>query len=421
LKIGFVGLGKLGLPVALALEKHGHAIVGTDLSFKVKQIFETRTYPYKEKGVTELLKKSELKLTDDLDEVIRESDFVFCAIQTPHDPRYEGLTKLPPDDRKDFNYNLLKIGVQQIAQSCEKLQKKIILLVVSTVLPGTIDREIVPVLNDYISLCYNPFFIAMGTVIYDFENPEFVLLGCADNDVIEAVKSLYNTVHCRKVLVTTIKTAELVKVAYNTYISSKLCFINTMAEICEKIGGDVDDLTTAMSLSTDRLISTKYLQAGMGDGGGCHPRDLIAMSWLAKKLDLSYNLFESYNMQREKYTVWLATVIGNAQKAIGLPIVILGKAYKAETNITVGSSALLLSNILAEQGLDHYLYDPHVDDFNFGLEEPCVYFIATQHQCFAEWAYPKGSVIIDPWGYIPNKENVSIMRIGRGTCLEKEC
>ena len=132
--------------------------------------------------------------------------------------------------------------------------------------------------------------------------------------------------------------------AYNTFIGMKIAFANTMMEICHKTGADVDAVSDAMSLATERLISGRYLRGGMGDGGGCHPRDNIAMSWLAGELDLSYDFFDSLMKCREEQTMWLANLIkeelqGNDHLN---EVIILGQAFKEETNLTVGSPATLL-------------------------------------------------------------------------------
>ena len=412
MNIGFVGLGKLGLPVALSLENHGCNITACDISDKVLAIVRNKQLPYLEEGAQELLNKTKIKLGG-IEDVVKASDIIFVPIQTPHAPKYEGITILP-DERMDFDYSFLKAGVAQIAKTCQEQQKHVIIVVISTVLPGTISREILPLLNEYTRFCYNPFFLAMGKAIPDFENPEFVLLGCENKAVVIEIKKLYAMVHKKPVFVTDVCTAELIKVAYNTFIGSKISFINTMMEICEKTGADVDDVTACLSLATKRLISTKYLQAGMGDGGPCHPRDGIAMSWLAQELDLSFDLFEGFMLQREWHTKWLARIVIDEQKKTGFPVNLLGITYKPETNLTIGSSAILLRNLLLSAGVSVYTYDPMINiKYKLYLEAPAVFFIGTKHAEFSTYKFPKGSVIIDPWGYIPEAEGVKVISVGR--------
>jgi UDPglucose 6-dehydrogenase len=207
---------------------------------------------------------------------------------------------------------------------------------------------------------YNPFFIAMGTTIPDFRDPEFVLVG-TDGAHPGPLKEFYSTIHSKPVFVTTIKTAELTKVAYNTFIGLKIAFANTMMELCEKTGADVDDLVDALSLADRRILSPAYLRGGMGDGGGCHPRDNIALSWLAREVGLSYDLFSALMECRERQTEWLADMITEYGDGEEWPVEIMGKAYKPNTALTVGSPATLLANMLRERGIEFEHTDPVVD------------------------------------------------------------
>ena len=345
MKVGFLGLGKLGLPCALAVEKAGHPVKGFDPSPEVQRIVVSKSLPYREDQAQELLLESSIEVVEP-EELAKWADLIFVAVQTPHQEQYEGISTLPPH-RADFDYSWLKDAVASVPRAkC--------LVVISTVLPGTMDGIFEAGLCDPQKTLYNPFFIAMGTTIPDFRNPEFVLVG-TDYAHPGPLRELYSTIHSRPIFVTTIKTAELTKVAYNTFIGLKIAFANTMMEICHKTGADVDDLVDALSLASTRILSPAYLRGGMGDGGGCHPRDNIAMSWLARELDLSYDIFEALMLCREKQTQWLADLA----KAEELPIVIKGKAYKPETNLTVGSPALLLASLLEEDGVDFSHEDPY--------------------------------------------------------------
>lgn len=411
-KVGFVGLGKLGLPVALSIENKGHRVCGYDINHDVKTYLETRKIPYEEEGTPELLEKTDIKWMNSIKDVVENSDFVFCPVQTPHKEMFEGITRLP-DQREDFDYSFLKLAVKDIASAALSLNKDIVLIIISTVLPGTIEREIVPLLNKNITLCYNPFFIAMGTTRYDFENPEFVLLGCNDNYVSNLVTQFYRTLHNKPVFQTTIKNAELIKVVYNTFISTKIAFINTIAELCHKVGADVDAVSEALFLATDRIISTKYMRGGMGDGGGCHPRDNIALSRLAREMQLKFDWFEAIMLQREGHTKWLAEVIAEEKDRKHLPVVLCGKAFKRNIALTVGSPAILLHNLLKIINIQSDWYDPHVYPGQPFFEQPAIFFISTNHDMFKDLKFPEGSVVIDPWGMIEDQKKVEVIRLGR--------
>lgn len=346
MKIGFIGLGKLGLPVALAVESKGHQVIGTDINDITLRNIRFKTLNYVEKGAEELLTKSKIEIKN-LNKIVEESDIIFVPIQTPHDKKYEGVTRLP-EETADFNYDYLVKGIKDLNEEIEKQRKDKTVIIISTVLPGTISRLIKPILGSHLKLCYNPYFIAMGTTIDDFLNAEINLFGVDDKNAAKMAEKFYKTINKAPFFKTTIENAELIKVAYNTFISTKISMINTLMETCHYLPNtNVDDITEALSLCTTRLISKKYLNGGMGDGGGCHPRDNIALSHLARKLKLSYNWYDNIMKQRENQTEWLADLIienkGDRQ------INILGKTFKPETNIVTGSPSILLKNILEEK------------------------------------------------------------------------
>ena len=419
MNIGFIGLGKLGLPCALAVESRGHKVVGYDPSQQVKDIIDSKKLQYQEAHAQDLLLKSEIEVKP-VEEVVGESEIIFVPIQTPHDPLYEGTTRLP-DKRVDFDYTYLKKGIKDLSEEIYYQQSKKVVIIISTVLPGTIRREIKPLIEDnpYFKLCYNPFFIAMGTTIDDFLRPEIVLFGKDSNWAANIAKKFYRTIHHAPFYETTIENAELIKVVYNTFIGTKLAFVNTVMEACHKLPNtNVDDVMNALKMCDDRIISDRYLSGGMGDGGGCHPRDNIALSWLSRKLNLSYDWFDNIMKQRENQTDWLCDLIEETSFKYkgcvdGYPILILGKSFKSETNITTGSPSILLKNILEERGHKVSMWDPYVDTHKLLVgEEPMVYFIGTKHPDFTSYEYNQGSIIIDPWRYIPEQENCEIISIG---------
>ena len=190
---------------------------------------------------------------------------------------------------------------------------------------------------------------------------------------------------------------------------------------------NIDEVTNGLKLATRRLISGAYMSGGMGDGGGCHPRDNIALSHLSQKLNLSYDWFDSIMMQREKQTDWLAELI--LENSNNRQINILGKTFKPETNLILGSPSLLLENILKEKGHTVFSWDPYVDDkydevansYNW-LDSKInhVFFIGTKHPDFINFKYPRKSIIIDPFRYIYNIENSKVIRIGDNTSSSDE-
>ena len=411
MNIGFLGLGKLGLPCALAIEAKGHKVCGYDINPGVGEILNTKKLPYREAGAQEYLDKTEISFCD-ISSVVSRSDIIFVPIQTPHNPRYEGVSRLP-EERVDFDYTWLKEGIKNLAKEIDKQGRDKVVIIISTVLPGTIRREIKPLLNSHVKLCYNPFFIAMGTTIKDFLHPEFVLFGVDDDEAHGIAKEFYATIHDRPVYKCTIEEAEMIKVSYNTYITMKICLANTIMEVAHKSENiDCDNVMRGMFLANERLISTKYLLGGMGDGGGCHPRDNIALSWLAKKLDLSYDWYENLMVCREKQTEWLADLIVEQRQNTDLPIIILGKCFKKETNLTTGSPSILLKNLLEERNEEVIAFDPWIDDGDPPLSSPAIFFMGTNHDKFLKYDFPEGSVVIDPWRYVNQQTGVKLIKVG---------
>ena len=416
MKVGFLGLGKLGLPVALAIESKGHDVCGTDISNTTLENIKIKKINYKEIWVDDYLKNTKLQVFD-LEGVVRNSDIIFVPIQTPHEEKYEGITRIPKE-RADFNYEYLIKGMKDLSNEIEKQGDDKIVIIISTVLPGTVRKEIKPLLSKKVKLCYNPFFIAMGSTIRDFLHPEFVLFGVDDLEAYKVCKQFYKTITNAPLYDTTIENAELIKVAYNTLISTKIAFSNTLMELCHKLPNtNVDDVTNALKLANRRLISGYYMDGGMGDGGGCHPRDNIAMSYLSEKLNISHNWFEHIMKQRENQTEWLAELIIENSKHFKINI--LGKSFKSESNLTLGSPAILLKNILQEKQKQINIWDPIVDG-NFEefekkyqwKSEPQLFFIATKHDYFNNFPFYKGSIVIDPWRYIIDREDIKLIRIG---------
>lgn len=415
MKVGFVGLGKLGLPVAVAMASRGIEVYGYD----VREPDYAGAVEH-EDGFLEAYRNGAARFyLTSLYEVVNLADVIFLAVQTPHEARFEGVTPLPKD-RADFDYSYLRQAVRDIVGASTR---PLTLSVISTVLPGTMEREIEPLLPEHVSLVYNPSFIAMGTTIADFLDPEFILLGGDGGVSVDDVVKVYqHTLGVGALFYeTSIPNAELIKVSYNTFIGLKIAFANTLMEVCQKTGCDVDEVTGALKLANRRLISGAYLDGGMGDGGGCHPRDNIALSWLAGELDLSYDLFGAAMEAREAQAGWLASLMIEQR----LPLGILGTAYKPGSHLETGSCARLVKCLLHDRfGIPWrsiLVYDPHVEaatDYQ-GADSPTpwaprCWLVGCKHPEFHDLKLPEGSVVIDPFRYIPDQPGVEVIRVGLG-------
>jgi len=422
MKIGFIGLGKLGLPVAIAIGAKNHDIVGYDINSNInssKKPFECLYTNEKDELLhnnlleSSIIHNTSLRFVDTMEECLMFGDLIFVAIQTPHNPKYGGSCPIP-DERCDFDYTWLIECMKNINNILSNINQTKIVIIISTVLPGTLRKYILPIISDKINLCYNPFFIAMGTVVYDFYNPEFILLGKINDEAENKLKEFYKTITDATIFSTTLENAELIKVSYNTFITTKVVLANNIMEMCHNLPNtNVDEITKALSLATRRLISPSYLTGGMGDGGGCHPRDNIAMSWLSNQLGLEYNFYDFIMKKREAQSLFLANIIKKNIEESGLSVCILGYAFKPETNLVDGSTAILLKYQLNNLNINVDLYDPYIDKYEYKLEKK-IYFIGCKHNIIKNYNFIEGSIIIDPHRYIDinNLKNIKYIPIG---------
>ena len=385
--IGFIGVGKLGQACA-EMVAEVHDVVGYDVNHVEPENFT---------------------MVDNMEDAVKKQDIVFISVPTPHDPQYDGKAPTSHLPNKDFDYSVVKDVLAKVNAVATKEQ---LIVLISTVLPGTVRREFIPLLTNT-RFVYNPYLIAMGTVKWDMVNPEMVMIGTRDGSETGDAKELvdfYKTImqNDPRYIIGTWDECECIKVFYNTFISAKVSLVNMIQDVAEKQGNiNAEVVCDALADCDRRIMGPSYMKPGMGDGGACHPRDNIALSWLARKLDLSYDWYESLMICREKQTDWLADLMEEHD----LPKVILGRAFKPETNIVVGSPAVLLRNILNERGHDVVMYDPRLGDELPEFEASC-FLIGCKHPEFAEFDFPEGSIVIDPHRYVKEKPGVTVIHIG---------
>jgi len=273
-------------------------------------------------------------------------------------------------------------------------------------------------IGDGWTMVYNPFFIGQSTVVQDFLNPEFVLLGTPANNADmgegeRVARELYGSLHSQPICPMTWTEAETVKLAYNTYLGLKVLFANTVMEMCHRMpDANCDVVNATLKLAKDRLISPKYMDGGMADGGPCHGRDQMAMSYTAQRLGLRFNIFDTINHGRDAQTGWLADLIQTHRA--GRPVVLLGMAFKPNTNQTQGSPAVLLANILRQRGVFPVMHDPVLRPDAELPDRPAVYFISTRWAEYKNFAFKPGDTVIDPWRMMTKvPEGVEYIPVGK--------
>jgi len=367
MRIGFIGVGKLGRDAAEVMSEN-HFVEGYDVSH---------------------VDSTNFKMVDTIQDVCKDKKIIFVAVPTPHHPDYDGRYPTSHLEPRDFNYEIVKDVLNEINQYTTKEQ---LVVLISTVLPGTIRDQFIPLVKNY-RFIYNPYLIAMGTVKWDMVNPEMIIIGTEDGTETGDAKLLlefYKTfiTDGTRYEIGTWDDAEAIKIFYNTFISTKVGLVNMIQDVAEKNGNmNVDVVTGALERSTKRIISKSYMKAGMGDGGGCHPRDNIALRWLAKKLELGYDLFDSIMRAREVQAENIAKKLVRLSDEYDLPIIILGKSYKPDVEYLEGSTTILTGYYVEQMG----------KSVEFDVEPKQGVYLLGHSNKYHDFPFPEGSVILDVW------------------------
>jgi UDPglucose 6-dehydrogenase len=394
-KIGFIGLGKLGLDCAEVFAKH-YEVRGSDI------------YP----------RTSDTVKVCDIQETVQESEWIFIAVPTPHAEGYDGSVPSSHLEPKDFGHDSVIDAITKINHYATS-SKKVVLI--STVLPGTTRHHFVPKLDGQHEFLYNPYLIAMGSVKWDMVNPEMIMIGTADGNPTTLAQELIDIYmpmmkNNPRYEIGTWDECEAIKIFYNTFISAKVGLANMIQDFAMKIGNiNVDVVTNALARSTMRIMGPKYMTAGMGDAGACHPRDNIALRWLAQEYELGYDMFDTIMRAREVQAENLAKFLVMQAQKHNLPIVIHGKAYKPDVSYCIGSYSTLVGHYVKQSGHRVQYVDPLADDATDVVSEvdsPAVVLLA--HNRHVTYGYTgqdlkevfyydiqSGSVIIDPWRSLP--------------------
>lgn len=406
-KIGFIGLGKLGLDCAEVFAEY-YDVCGFDI------------YPRTSTSVK----------VCDIQELVQESEWIFIAVPTPHADGYDGATPSSHLSPKDFGHDAVIDAITKINHYATS-SKKVVLI--STVLPGTTRHYFEPKLNSQHQFLYNPYLIAMGSVKWDMVNPEMIMIGTEDgnwNGLAKELVDIYSPMmqNNPRYEIGTWDECEAIKIFYNTFISAKIGLANMIQDFAMKIGNiNVDVVTDALARSTMRIMGPKYMTAGMGDAGACHPRDNIALRWLAEEYDVGYDMFDTIMHAREMQAQNLAQYIVMQAQKYNLPIVIHGKAYKPDVPYCIGSYSTLIGHYINWTGHKVYYVDPLADDKTHVIEtceHPAVVLMAHNreitygytgqvHQDSLYFDIKPGSVVIDPWRKMPlDLENIKVIHYG---------
>lgn len=349
-QIAVIGAGYVGLTSAAGLAALGHRVVCADIDPDRVNALRRGEIPIRELGMETLvrqgLESGALRFVLGAAEASKESEFHFLCLQTP--PRADGAADL----------QFLLAAVREIAPV---LQPRSVLVNKSTVPVGTASVVQAAVDRDDVSVVSNPEFLREGTAIDDFMHPDRVVVGSDDDHATDRVAALYAGMDA-PILRTDAKSSELIKYASNAYLATKLTFVNEMAEVCEQVGADIDDVMLGMG--QDRRIGTSYLQPGPGWGGSCFPKDTEALVHIAAQVDCEFDFLRSVIALNHRH---IERVAAKVEKAVGggldnQRVAVWGLTFKAGTDDLRDSPAVAVSRLLIERGAQIVAFDPAVDE-----------------------------------------------------------
>lgn len=409
-RISVIGLGKLGACIAASLANAGYRVTGIDLNEELVNTINQGEAPFPEPKLQEYIDNAGGRLRTDTQTQgnVSDTDVTFIVVNTPS----------TDDGRYSLKY------VQSVCEDLgEELAEKDdyhLVVMTSTVFPGSTEGEIKDWLEEAsgkragegFGLCYSPEFIAIGDVIDGLEEPDFFLIGEDTERAGDTIASIYKNIERKPTPVARMDpvTAEITKISVNSYITTKISFANTMAEICDGYGGDVDTVTDALAM--DSRISGKYLSAGGRYGGPCFPRDNVAFNRAAEDAGTVAPIALSTDEVNDQHTRWIAEAVRDFTPNGGR-VAVLGVTYKPGTYIVEESQgAELLRELNGE--FDLSCYDPmgmdeakkefgdavqYHEDVTDALKTADTAVIATQWEEFLETnCYPdRDLTVLDVW------------------------
>ena len=343
--ISVIGLGVVGLTTAVGFALKGHKVIGIDIDPEKVNKINRGICPIYEKELSIALRAVNLTATADHRQAL-ESDITFLCGGTP--PKADGSIDL----------FFLEEPAKQLAKVLNEKTSDHLVVVRSTVVPGTTDQVVVPVLNhnDKVGICVNPEFLREGTALEDFMKPNRVVIGEKEKRWGDLLAEVYND--CKApILRTDFRTAEMIKQASNAYLATRISFINEIGNICKSLGIDVYEV--AKGMGSDDRIGGDYLNAGIGFGGFCLPKDLSALISCANEMEYRAGLLEEVQrLNLDQPMRMIALLKKHIPVLKGKTIGVLGLAFKPDTDDTRKSKAIEIVKALEEEGAHVVGYDP---------------------------------------------------------------
>jgi UDPglucose 6-dehydrogenase len=355
--VSVVGLGKLGACMAAAMASRGVKTLGVDVNAEAVERVERKHAPVFEPGLAEMMANCNglLSATTDVESAVRDTQITFVVVPTPS------------TEQGEFSLKYVHAAMEPIARAIHDKSSHHTIVLTSTVLPGSTEYFVKPLLervagkrcgSDF-GLCYSPEFIALGSVLRDFLNPDLLLIGECDSHAGEQLAAFYREILRIDAPLARMApvNAELAKIALNTFVTTKITFANLLAEICERLpGGDVDAVTHALGL--DRRIGSKYLKGALGYGGPCFPRDNMALARLLEEMGVPADLPRAVDRMNRRQATRITSIIEQFNLRNSRRVAVLGLAYKPDTNVVEDSQGVAIARLLAQKGFEVSVFDP---------------------------------------------------------------
>jgi UDPglucose 6-dehydrogenase len=353
LEIAVVGTGYVGLVTGAGLADFGNDVICVDIDVDKIEALRKGIIPIYEPGLDKLVSKNvqekRLRFSTDLSDAIGSARAIFIAVGTP--PK--------PDGSADLRY------VEDVARTIAKYMNGPKLVITKSTVPIGTGRMIERILREFqsehqASVVSNPEFLREGSAIEDFIKPDRVVIGASDRESIDLMKEIYAPLHSLEIpfVVTNVESAELIKYASNGFLAAKITFINEVAQVCERVGADVQAVARGMGLDT--RIGPKFLQAGPGFGGSCFPKDTSAMAEIARRYGYEFQIMEAVLRVNDDIKQRMVKKIVDALggKVQGKTIAMLGLAFKPETDDMRDSPTIPIIEGLQDLGAVIRAYDP---------------------------------------------------------------
>ena len=355
MKLVVVGTGYVGLVSGLCFAEFGFETICVDKDKKRLDILKKGKTPFFEPGLEDLLRKhfkttKLLKLSSNLSNSMKNADVVFITVGTPT-KRLENEADLT--------------AVYKVAKEISKNIEKYCLVVTKSTVPVGTTKKIKDIIlqkvhKDNFDVVSNPEFLREGSAINDFMRPDRVVIGTENSKAENIIKEIYRPLYLLEtpIISTTIEASEIIKYASNSFLATKIAFINEVADLCEKVGANVQEVAKAMGI--DKRIGSKFLHAGPGFGGSCFPKDIKAFSVTGKKYGVNLSIINSVNTSNEKRPVRIASKIIKILKknSKNHNIGFLGLSFKPNTDDIRDSTSIIILKELVKKNFKVKCFDP---------------------------------------------------------------